>query len=248
MAGEWQRAERQRAKHTRWARRVFQKALMMQFVAFDSKWSQVSQLAQMTQNTNVPSSPVADAMNEVYLRVGYDFATLTDKELKSTMPYRTKDYTESAFNEYMSAWLATNAGARIDGITSYTQQLIQTILGRAVEQGLSIDKAQAMIREEFTAMSRMRAERIARTEIVGASNRGSLISAQSTGLTLNKEWIATLDPLRTRDTHMEADGQTVPLMGKFIVGGVEMDTPGDMSAPADEVVNCRCSIRFVRPK
>jgi hypothetical protein len=33
---------------------------------------------------------------------------------------------------------------------------------------------------------------------------------------------------------------------KFIVGGVEMDRPGD--GPADQTVNCRCSIYFKRVK
>lgn len=58
---------------------------------------------------------------------------------------------------------------------------------------------------------------------------------------LEKLWIATIDS-RTRDTHFAADGQRAPLKGKFTVGGVELDRPGDPTGPAREVRNCRCRV------
>lgn len=54
---------------------------------------------------------------------------------------------------------------------------------------------------------------------------------------LEKLWIATMDS-RTRDTHFAADGQRAPLKGKFTVGGVQLDRPGDPTGPAREVRNC----------
>lgn len=43
------------------------------------------------------------------------------------------------------------------------------------------------------------------------------------------------------------DGQRVPLDGKFDVGGYKMKFPGDMSAPAHLVYNCRCTTITVEP-
>jgi hypothetical protein len=65
-------------------------------------------------------------------------------------------------------------------------------------------------------------------------------AAQQSGLTLQKEWLATGDS-HTRFTHMEADGQTVGMDEPFIVGGAELQYPGDPDGPSQEVVGCRCT-------
>jgi hypothetical protein len=65
-------------------------------------------------------------------------------------------------------------------------------------------------------------------------------AAQQSGLTLQKEWLATGDS-HTRLTHMEADGQTVGMDEPFIVGGAELQYPGDPDGPSQEVVMCRCT-------
>lgn len=58
---------------------------------------------------------------------------------------------------------------------------------------------------------------------------------------LEKTWIATLDA-KTRPTHWAADGQRVPLAGKFTIGGELMDCPGDETASIGEWINCRCRV------
>lgn len=49
---------------------------------------------------------------------------------------------------------------------------------------------------------------------------------------------------RTRLEHRVADGQTVPLDGKFTVDGEKLDYPGDPDASAHTRVNCRCAITW----
>ena len=49
---------------------------------------------------------------------------------------------------------------------------------------------------------------------------------------------------RTRASHAAAGGQTVGMDEKFIVGGHEMEYPGDPAAPPDEVIMCRCTVLF----
>ncbi|MCF8610052.1 phage head morphogenesis protein [Gordonia sp. HY285] len=91
-----------------------------------------------------------------------------------------------------------------------------------------------------------KARRIARTEAHGAVNAGQIASARQieadTGETWYKRWLATDDP-RTRVTHRVADGQLVPISGKFRVGGFLLDFPGDPIVVAPhEVINCRCTM------
>lgn len=63
-------------------------------------------------------------------------------------------------------------------------------------------------------------------------------------IVFEKIWIAT-DDARTRPAHREADGQRVPLEDPFSVGGFDMMFPGDPTAPANLVIQCRCSFVLV---
>lgn len=92
-------------------------------------------------------------------------------------------------------------------------------------------------------LSEWRAERVARTEINGASNAGSIDQIRATGLPADKTWLATGGP-RTRPSHRAASDQTVPLSQTFTVGGAAMDRPHDPAGPAQEVVNCRCTLTY----
>jgi len=85
------------------------------------------------------------------------------------------------------------------------------------------------------------AVRIARTEttgIMGKSRLESMEHAAETGLVLRKEWVATADD-RTRDSHIDLDGERVALDKPFSNGLMH---PGDQSGDASDVCNCRCTM------
>lgn len=88
---------------------------------------------------------------------------------------------------------------------------------------------------------RKRARTIARTETTGAWNAGALDAAVREGQQV-KVWLSLSDD-NTRDSHLAAAGQCVPVDGEFNVGGNAMPSPG-VGGPAEEVVNCRCSMLF----
>lgn len=85
-----------------------------------------------------------------------------------------------------------------------------------------------------------RADRIARTESTGAYNFAALSTLAEDGAKY-KKWMVTEDS-RTRPSHAAADGQSVEMDKPFTVGGASMQMPCDPTAPAREVVNCRCTI------
>lgn len=90
-----------------------------------------------------------------------------------------------------------------------------------------------------------RARVIAQTETTRAYGAGTMAAgveqARVTGRALTKTWVSRHDD-RVRDPHKVVDGKTVPVWQPFYVGGFPMQFPGDPSAPANEVVNCRCSL------
>lgn len=88
------------------------------------------------------------------------------------------------------------------------------------------------------------AARIARTEANTALNGGSYAGAAANtdadGQERWVQWWSTTDE-RVRPSHWAAHMQVRKLGEKFDVGGHKLDHPGDPTAPADEVINCRCS-------
>jgi hypothetical protein len=108
---------------------------------------------------------------------------------------------------------------------------------------MGIDEAKRLINKQFPQYSIARSEIIARTEIVSASNLGSISSARATGLTLNKVWLATRDN-RTRDDHAAADMQKVGINEMFNVGGENLEFPGDPFGSPGNVISCRCTLFY----
>lgn len=95
-----------------------------------------------------------------------------------------------------------------------------------------------------------RATVVARTESIGALNAGRADAfqavAEEVGRPFEKVWLATSDG-RTRPSHVAADGQRVGVDDSFVVGGAALDFPGDPSGPAEEVIQCRCTMLLVEP-
>ena len=111
-------------------------------------------------------------------------------------------------------------------------------------QGESIKHLADRLQTHIPDMSRTSAIRAARTAVTGAQNAGRLDSyhrAEEMGISLEKQWVATLDG-RTRHDHAVADGQTVKEDAPFLVGGYELMYPGDPSGPGHLIYNCRCTM------
>lgn len=87
------------------------------------------------------------------------------------------------------------------------------------------------------------AVRNARTMVTSAENHGRLDSYQNLenqGVVQKKVWIATADD-RTRESHLELDGEEVDINDRFSNGCM---FPADESCgDPSEVWNCRCSMR-----
>lgn len=86
---------------------------------------------------------------------------------------------------------------------------------------------------------------IARTEVTKIMNLSGNIWADLNPKVTKKQWIVTLDGKERKSHGAMADSPAIPLNEYFNVGGYLMSAPGDNSAPAKEVVNCRCGLKFL---
>lgn len=119
-------------------------------------------------------------------------------------------------------------------------RIVRDSLQESHDAGLGIPEAARQLRTKVAGMAPYRARMIARTELIGIANRGSITAARLAGVGGYKSWLATADA-RVRDAHWRANGQTVPLDNTFTVGGEELDYPGDGNGSAANVINCRCT-------
>lgn len=91
-----------------------------------------------------------------------------------------------------------------------------------------------------------RKRKIVETETNVLYNYRDFQRAKADGKNL-KTWVTIIDE-RTRVDHFLANGQTVGIDEYFDVGGYSMlypcDTLSDPSITADEIINCRCSIKY----
>lgn len=239
----WKAVDRQRDSYFPRAHKVFLSALNQQIAA-----AIVAVESGNDPEAAITPQPIQAAMVEVYVLVGVAFAKEQYRGLKShEADYGTKAAAEeSVWTRFMRRWALTKAGERIKGITDTTLKQFRRIQEQAVAEGLSIPNTVKLITKEFSEINPRRATVQARTEIISSSNQGSLLGAQSTGLALNKSWLATRGA-RTRADHRAADGQTVGLEEPFKVGGEELQYPGDPEGSAGNVIQCRCT-QIYEPK
>jgi len=85
---------------------------------------------------------------------------------------------------------------------------------------------------------RTRVKRVVRTGFTGFSG---FLAQQAFRATRRdeKRWVAHHDD-KTRSSHLEADGQTVPVEAYFRVGGEQLMYPGDRRGSMGETASCRC--------
>lgn len=124
------------------------------------------------------------------------------------------------------------------------RETLDTSLAEGLSQGEGLTKLVERLLSEtegvYGNMTESRAEVIARTESATSENYGIYATYKVEGVT-KKTWLSTRDD-RTREAHIEADGQTVGIDEKFLVGGEELDFPGDPSGSAGTVIQCRCTM------
>jgi len=117
-------------------------------------------------------------------------------------------------------------------------------LTEQIRQGLQAGEDMLRIAERITEVYDQavgfRSLRIARTEVISASNRG-VLAAYEAGGAQSKQWVTAGDE-HVRETHQAAEGQVRGVHEPFVVGAALLDHPGDPKGPAKEIVNCRCTM------
>lgn len=154
------------------------------------------------------------------------------------------------FRSLANAWVNLEAiRRRITSVSETTRNQIINIIVRGQDDGLGVEAIARNIRDAVPDLARTRSRIIARTETHGAANFASDEVAKTTGLQLDKEWVAVED-IRTRRhgmgdefDHALMNGQRVQQDEPFLMpwrGRPPMPImyPGEAGKPGGAVINC----------
>ncbi len=125
-------------------------------------------------------------------------------------------------------------------IAESTMALVRDILKIAESETWTTEELAQGLKDKLEGFAQWRCRTIARTESAKVENWGQLEGYKSTEFVNKKGWLCSRVP-ESREDHVQADGQEVGIDEAFIVGGEQMQYPGDPAGDAGNVVNCLCS-------
>lgn len=132
------------------------------------------------------------------------------------------------------AYLKDDAGDLIKNINEYTLQRLRKTLAEGVREEEGVDDLKNRVSDVFESATGSRAEKIARTEVLRASNFATDEAYTQSQVVKGKEWLTALDE-RVCPICQPLDAKTATKDGNFST------TAGDVPYPPAHP-NCRCTI------
>lgn len=204
----------------------------------------------------IPSLLKPDLMNKYILdlwsKVGGKFASDTVrmlKPLRKSLEDPELESWEGGFKAYMAERSKKITKQILTTQAETLNTIIDKLVAEAYQAGDAISTISGRLKDQFdremVTIQRYEAERIARTEVIGASNKGSFDGAKSTGLPIQKGW-STSGLSGIRDSHLQYEGMGWLSMDTFFAGAgfKPLLYPGDPNGDPGDTINCRCSIIY----
>ncbi len=123
-------------------------------------------------------------------------------------------------------------------VNDTTQNKVKEALKAGVDAGEGAIELGKRVADVFKTREGYDSQRIARTEVISASNEADLEAFKQSDVVEKKEWLATMDD-RVRESHAEVNGEVVGLDEEFSNG---LKFPGDIVGDPEETINCRCTL------
>lgn len=165
---------------------------------------------------------------------------VTDLGFGFNRPFAIENWVDQYFSD--REVLFTNMSERM------TRRILNSVEIDQLE-GLGVAQINRNIRERFYGTAKNQAALIARTETHNAAgyaqNAYHSDLSKDLGITMQKQWVATLDA-RTRSAHAIMNGVQVGMDEDFnMPNGTKMAYTGDSRGGASNVINCRCAIVYI---
>ena len=150
-------------------------------------------------------------------------------------------------SEFASQYLIEYGGMLISGIDDTTRQALMDSLSQGFDNGESVSDLSKRVTDIFDIADDQRAEMIARTEAIRASNAATVEAYRQSDVVVAKEWLSEMDE-RTCAYCEELDGKAIPLDDNYFDQGDSL-TVGDSTMTFDYAdvgeppahADCRCT-------
>jgi hypothetical protein len=185
-------------------------------------------------------------ITELWVNTGSTFALDMQRRIERvSKKAEGADYWEDQFRLYSRERSIFVTGQVMDTQTRIINNVIDRTLERGRAEGMGVPEMQRLMRSEvtetLTEMNKYQAERIARTEVIGSSNKGSFDAARESGLATKKAWLTSgLEGIRQSHLDNEALGDVE--MDYEYTGGIQY--PADPEGEPEEIINCRCTVVY----
>ena len=192
----------------------------------------------------ITPAPLADTLESLYVVSGVAYAEAMYNAIQPPSK-ATREQLRATWRDYMRRFAITNLSGLLLDINTTSVKLIERIVSSGLREGKGIPDIARAIEQSVSTIFNNRAKLIARTEMVKATNTAAMQSAETSDFMYEKKWVPATDN-RTREDHLiMLNKPYIPFDQPFIVGGYEMDRPGDgTTAPASQLCNCRCKVVF----
>jgi hypothetical protein len=193
----------------------------------------------------ITPAPIADVLESLYVVAGVAYADAMYNAIQPPSK-ATKEQLRATWRDYMRRFAVTNLTGLMMDINRTSISVIQRIVESGLAEGLGALDVARDLSKQVTGIFRNRAKLIARTEMVKATNTAAMQSSSTSDFMYEKKWIPASDA-RTRADHAAMSSKDyIPFDQPFIVGGDQMNQPGDgsLGAGADQICNCRCKVVF----
>ena len=184
----------------------------------------------LTEDEKETRIQMANALDDVFVFMFATLALITDVgEITYPVIY---EMAERRYKDAIEPFLTARAleSMSIDNIIANQVRLIVDTTMKHIDDPYYTSDDRAMYVAENQA-----------NVIQNAVNEEEAIEAGYT----HKTWVTMRDPL-VRQSHRDADGQTVPIMHPFSVGDSLLGYPCDSGygADAQEIAGCRCTVEY----
>jgi hypothetical protein len=239
-------------------RKLYNNALIKYSPKFQKELQRQVDTYCRTQDFNaISDKALKKTIKQLHVALGTKMGITAEKDVKKAtkgayVPMEVKDAKTNLFAYVIIKYLETKGLDQLAAdITETTKEQIRRFLVQGQSENLTMNEIIELLKT--SGITNYRASLIARTETSRAANIGSMVGAMSTGLVTVKEWIAAKDN-RTRrmprdaNDHLNMDGVQIPMDQKFVVPARDyidnMLHPGDSTAHAGNVCNCRCTLGY----
>ena len=182
---------------------------------------------------------------QIYKRVGAVFGLDTLREFERQQKGMTDEYQRE-----FERWSRTHAATLVVGLSATTRKALKKIITGGIAEGKTFQTIAKDIRAKRKTFNRVRALRIARTEVHTAATAATDMAVKATRVEFEREWVTAGDervrPSKPKDfwNHRSANKQRRDQKTPFDVSGERLMQPGDPKGSPGNIINCRCSVLY----